>query len=117
MHTAPSRVPREPRHQRPKFTPTGRKMLLLPHDNNSRANFAKACCAALFSVCNESNHQLMKQKPNQIITGLALVLALALALNQSKLAAQTNTPPPPPPAPSAGLVNDYLRKQSDGFKD
>ena len=59
----------------------------------------------------------MKQKPNQLITNLALVVAAVLALNQSKLVAQTNTPPPPPPAPSAGLVNDYLRKQSDGFKD
>src|SRR5262245_19559586 len=68
------------------------------------------------SACKDSKRQLMKQNPKHLITKLAFVLAAAIALNQSNLLAQTNAAPPPPAAPSAGLINDFLRKQSDGFK-
>lgn len=56
-------------------------------------------------------------KQTSILNTSALVLAAAAAFYCGSAQAQTNAPAPtPPPAPSAGLVNDFLRQQSDGFK-
>src|SRR6266545_9338 len=59
-------------------------------------------------------------KQNHTLSSSALVLAASAAIYSHNAAAQTNAPGPMPPsvaAPSAGVLNDYLRKQSDAFKD
>lgn len=50
---------------------------------------------------------------HETLKGGALVLAAIATCYSAN--AQTNAPAAPPPGPSAGLVNDYLRQQSDVF--
>src|ERR1041385_8708059 len=60
--------------------------------------------------------QLKKMPRNETLKGGALVLAAIAACSSAN--AQNYAPPvgTTPATPSAGLVNDYLRKQSDAFK-
>ena len=61
----------------------------------------------------------MKQKTKPFLNSSAIVLAATTALFSSHAADVTTATPTPakPAGPSAGLLNDYLRKQSTSFQD
>ena len=61
----------------------------------------------------------MKQKTKPFLTSSTIVLAATTALFSSHAVDATYAPPPPaaPAGPSAGLANDYLRKQSTTFQN